>query len=454
MRPLKIGLLACVHPLYDVPGVAAHRQAAIEGLRNAGCEVIAAETPRSPADAAAVARAFRRDEVDLALLFFCTWVAEEITLAFARELMDVPMLLWALPYLDKHIPMPSPISGLLASASGLRRMGTRCPWQIGAVSPEHVERAVRTTRAAHVVRLLRGARFGILGDPCPGMADVEVDDTGIQRTLGITTVHLDLDALVAASVGAPPEEAASAAERLMAAAGGGNEIGPDRLRENLTLYAGLEEIVRSNRLDAYCVRCWPELRDRRQVTPCAAHALLSEDGIPNCCEVDLTALVTTWVLSRLANAPAFTFDTTGYLEEEAAVQFGHCGAAAPSLAGDRSRIALRSHMRTGTGATVEFPFPEGRVTLAKLTRPSDGSTKLFVAGGTVIPCPEGTRGSVAGVRPHPSADAFLETVLREGVEHHIALVYGSWETELRLFCEFTGIEFLPAGQASGRPACP
>jgi hypothetical protein len=34
-------------------------------------------------------------------------------------------------------------------------------------------------------------------------------------------------------------------------------------------------------------------------------------------------------------------------------------------------------------------------------------------------------------------------MLREGVEHHIALVYGPWEAELRFFCEFTGIEYLP-----------
>lgn len=448
MTPTRIGFLTCVHPFYDVPGVTEHRQAAIEGLRSTGCEVIAAGLPRSSADAIAAARAFRQNEIDLAILFFCTWVAEEIPLAFARELMDVPMLIWALPYLDKTIPMPSPISGLTSSGSNIRRMGKRYAWQIGAVSPEHVERAVRAARAANVVRLLRGARFGVAGEACPGMVDVEVDEADIQKTLGITTIHLDLDAVAAASVAAPPEETASAAERLTAAAGAGNEIGPERLRENLKLYVGLKEIVRSNHLDAYCVRCWPELRDRQRITPCAAHALLSEDGISNSCEVDLTALVTTWMLSRLANAPAFNFDTTGYLEEEDAVQFAHCGAAAPSMAGDPSRVALRSHMRTGTGATVEFPFPEGTVTLAKLMRPRDGSMKLFVAGGTAIPCPDGARGSIALVRPHPSAEAFMETMLREAVEHHIALVYGSWEAELRLFCEFTGIEHLPVGQAS------
>jgi len=443
MAPLKIGFLTCVHPCYDVPGVAAHRQAAIQGLRSAGCEVVVAEVPRNPADAAEVARDFLRAEIDLGLLFFCTWVSEDITLAFAREIGDVPLLLWALPYLDKTIPMPSPITGLTSSGSNLRRIGKRYAWQIGAVTRENIERAGQAARAGQVARLLRSARFGLAGDPCPGMADVEVDEADLWKALGITTIHLDLEAVAAASAAAPPEETTAAAERLMAVAGGRNEIGPDRLRESLTLYAGLKEIVRSNRLDAYCVRCWPELRDRQTITPCAAHALLSEDGIPNCCEVDLTALVTTWMLSRLAHAPAFAFDVTGYLEEDGAVQFSHCGAAAPSMAGDRSRIALRAHMRTGTGATVEFAFPEGIVTLAKLTRPGNGGMQLFVAGGTVIPCPEGTRGSTAAVRPQPSAEAFLDTMLREGVEHHIALVYGSWEAELRFFCEFTGIEYLP-----------
>jgi hypothetical protein len=28
------------------------------------------------------------------------------------------------------------------------------------------------------------------------------------------------------------------------------------------------------------------------------------------------------------------------------------------------------------------------------------------------------------------------------VEHHVALVYGTWTRELRQFCNFTGVEYL------------
>ena len=81
-------------------------------------------------------------------------------------------------------------------------------------------------------------------------------------------------------------------------------------------------------------------------------------------------------------------------------------------------------MRTGTGATVEFPFPPGAVTLAKLLRPDHGKLTLAAAGGEVVRT-EGVRGSVATVRPKPSAAVLVDWLMREAVEHHIALVYGS-----------------------------
>ncbi len=122
--------------------------------------------------------------MDVVLLFFCTWVAEDITLALARELMDIPMLIWALPYLDKDIPMPSPISGFTASGSNIRRLGKTFAHMIGHVTPDKVEQAVRTVRVAAFVRRLRRARFGIVGYPCPGMIDVGVDEADLQKALG------------------------------------------------------------------------------------------------------------------------------------------------------------------------------------------------------------------------------------------------------------------------------
>jgi L-fucose isomerase-like protein len=443
MDTTKVGFVTCVHPYYDLPAVVKHRDAAVAELGAAGCRVVETPVPRNSLEALEIARALRSEDVDAVLLFFCTWVAEDITLALARETMDVPLLLWALPYLDREIPMPSPMSGLTTTGSNIRRLGKSFAYMVGPVTAEKVVHAVESLRVAALVRRLRRARFGVVGYACPGMLDVGVDEAELQKALGVTTEHLDLDALLKAGQAAAPEEAMNAAERLMGETGGLREGTPESLAENLRLYIGMKDLVEKHRLDVYCVRCWPELRDRHRITVCAAHALMARDGVPNSCEVDLPALVTTYILSRLAGASAFNFDVTGYLEEHGAIQFGHCGAADPALAGDPKKALLRVHMRTGTGATVEFPFQEGTVTLAKLVRPIEGRLKLFVARGRVLPVSDGVRGSVAAVRPEPSAAAFLDKMLRTPVEHHIALVYGDWRGKLLQFCDFAGLEYLP-----------
>jgi L-fucose isomerase-like protein len=443
MKSAKVGFVTCVHPFYDLPAVVKHRDEAIAALRAAGCEVVSAPIPRNSLDALDIASMLRKEDVDAVLLFFCTWVAEDITLALARETADLPMLLWALPYLDRDIPMPSPMSGLTTSGSNIRRLGKTFAYMVGSVTADRVGQAVESLKVAALVRQLRRARFGVVGYPCPGMMDVGVDEADLQKALGVTTVHLDLDALLKAYQAASGAEASEIAKRLIAETGGIREGTEASLADNLRLYVGMKELVEKNKLDAYCVRCWPELRDQHKITICATHALLARDGVPNSCEVDLPALVTTYVLSRLAGASAFNFDVTGYLEDEGAIQFGHCGAADPALAGDPKNALLRVHMRTGTGATVEFPFKEGTVTLAKLVRPINGRMKMFAARGRVLPVSGGVRGSVAAVRPEPSAEAFLDSMMRTPVEHHIALVYGDWCRQLSQLCDFAGLDYLP-----------
>jgi len=446
---VKIGFVTCVHPYYDLPAVAARREQAIAELRNSGFEVVATVTPRDPDEAVRTGRELKDGGVEAVLLFFCTWVAEPITLALARELADIPMVLWALPFLDRDVPMPSPMSGITSTASNIRRMGKRFAWVIGGVEPAVLEQVIGALRVGGVAGALRHARFGLVGAPCPGMLDVEVDEGALFTILGVTAVHCELNALLESAQTAESGELAAAAARLTACAGGGVEIAPEVLAENLRLYAGIKQLVRENRLDAYCVRCWPELRDQRKMTPCVAHALMAQEGIASTCEVDLPALITVYILSHLAGAPAFNFDITGYLEDHDAIQFGHCGAADPSLAHACDAVRLRSHMRTGTGATIEFPFREGAVTLAKLMRPANGKLKLFAARGVAIASGVAARGSVAEVRPEPSAAAFLETMMEEGVEHHVALVYGTWTRELRQFCDVTGVEYQPISATEG-----
>jgi L-fucose isomerase-like protein len=439
----RIGFITCVHPIYNLPAVVRHRDDAVEALTAAGCEVVPAETPKTTQEAGSIAAALREQSSDLLLFFFCTWVAEDITLALANEMREIPMAMWALPYFDRDIPMPSPMSGLTATASNVRRSGKDFVHFVGPVRAGVVERVVETARAAAVVRKLRHARFGLIGQPCPGMLDVIADEAELQRLLGPETIRLELNALLDAAHSASKPEAGEMAATLANQVGAMVGVSHEDLADNLRMYLGARKLVESHRLDGYCVRCWPELRDQNKSTICLTHALMAGEGIANSCEIDLPALITTYVMKELSGGAAYNFDLTAFLEEEDAVQLAHCGSACLEFAGDPKRASLRRHMRTQTGVTLELPFKPGLATLAKLLRPTDGRLTMFISKGEVI-ASDGVRGSVATVKPEPSAKAFLDTMVEAAVEHHLVLGYGDQTGVLAQFCRLAGINVLTA----------
>lgn len=437
--PPTVGLVTCVHPIYNLPSVVGHRDRAVAGLEAAGCRVVAPAIARDSRDVRGIAAELRREDIDLLIFFFCTWVAEEITLGLARELEDVPLLLWALPYLDKDIPMPSPMTGLTATGCNIRKSGRTFAHMVGAADEPHVARAARTAAVATTVKALRHARFGIIGHPCPGMIDTGCDDAALQKCLGASVVHRDLDNFLRAAGESDAAEASALAVGL-AARVGRCEVETEKLADHYRLFLGMKSMAEADHLDGFTIRCWPELRDHHKTTVCLTLAEMAEAGVPNACESDVTALVTSWVMTRIASAPSYSLEITAYLEDERALQFAHCGSAPISLAETPQQASVRGHMRTGAGALLEFPFKPGLVTIAKLLRPSGDRMRIFIARGEVIPTDPQVRGSVATVRPEPSCDAFLDAMLHEAVEHHLVIAYGDWTADLAQFAAFAGVD--------------
>ena len=439
-RP-KIGFITCVHPIYKLPAVISHRDAAVAGIEAAGCDVVVPESARDSRDVPEIVATLKRAEIDLLVYFFCTWVAEEITLSLALELRDVPLLLWALPYFDKTIPMPSPMTGLTATGCNMRRMGRTFLHRVGPPDAEQTAGVARTARIAALIKGLRQARFGMVGTQCPGMIDTGCDESLLQRKLGVTAIHRDLDNLLRAASESSEQEARGLAEDLVSRVGV-SDVPVERVADQFRLYLGMKSMVEADRMDGFSVRCWPELRDHHKRTICLTMSEMAERGVPAACEADLTSLVTSHILKEIAGQPSYSLEITGYLAEERALQLAHCGAAPISMAGDPANASIRGHMRTGAGALIEFAFKPGTITLAKLLRPTEGRLKLFIGRGEVIPAAPGTRGSVAIVRPEPHPDGFLEIMLNEAVEHHLILVYGDWTRDLTEFARLADIEVI------------
>jgi L-fucose isomerase-like protein len=439
----RIGFVTCVHPTFDLPSILECQNAAISGLRIAGCDVITPEMARNPNDSSKIIDELKAADIDLLLFFLCTWADEAMTLSIAQELRATPLLLWALPYLDLAVPMPSPISGLITTGCNLRRVERPFLYQIGEVTPALIGAVVRIARNASVAQKLRNAKFGVFGQNCPGMIDTCCDDSLLGKFLGITTMRGTVDDLIRARDATSEAEALRLAQQLTERIGH-SEVAVDDIAKQCRLLLGMKALAREHQLNGFAVRCWPELRDQHKSTICLAMAEMAESGMVSACAADVTALVTSFILTNLSGQPTCTLEITAYLEEQNALQLAHCGSAAVSLANNTANAIIRRHMRTGTGAVIEFPLKPKAVTIAKLLRPLNGGMKMFIARGEVIPNGSAMRGTVATVRVEPSPQKVIESILHYKVEHHLVLAYGNLTEDLMQFAKFTGIEILSA----------
>ncbi len=445
----RIGFVTCLQPVYSLPSVVQHRDAAVSGLRTAGCHVTVPETAGDPQDVAKIVSELEKADVDLLVFFFCTWVSEEITLSIAEKMKSVPLLLWALPYLDLSIPATSPIAGITATGCNLTRIGRRYLHRVSAATPDQIQAVVTTARNAAVIGKLRRARFGIFGSSCPGMIDTACDETRLQKLLGSTVVHFELDDLIRERDASSAQEALRMARELKKRIGR-SEVALETISDQCRLLLGMKSLVNRHHLDGFSVRCWPELHDRHKATICLAMSNLAESGIVSACEADLTALVTSFLLKSITERPSTTLQITAQLDEQNALQMAHCGATAVSFAGN-PRPALRSHMRTGAGAVVEFGFKPGVVTIAKLLRPFETGMKMFISRGEIILSDRATRGITATVRVEPSPAQFLQSMMQNAVEHHLVVTYGDWTENLEEFTYLAGIECVSPSYYSYAP---
>ena len=80
----------------------------------------------------------------------------------------------------------------------------------------------------------------------------------------------------------------------------------------------------------------------------------------------------------------------------------------------------------------------GRITLARFSN-SRGVDRLVYATGEVLASPPAFRGTSATVRFDHGAGDVLSTVLAEGLDHHLALVYGEFADELEALAAELGV---------------
>jgi L-fucose isomerase-like protein len=423
---LRLGLVPLARTTFDIP-LASEVAAQVRlRLHDAGFQLTGSEQlVTSLEEVGAVARELAQQPLDLLVVLQATFADSTMVMGLA-EAVDAPLLLWAVPEERSggRLRLNS-FCGINLGAHALRRDG----YDYGYVyappqDPTVLDKIHLLATAGRARRLLQGARLGRVGENPEGLDSCKLDEGALVRHFGLEVVQVKLADIFEAAKNADPQHVEALEQGLGRTLDGLQELDQTAVRRTLSSYVALRQLVEEQRLAGLAVRCWPEFFTELGCAACGAMSMLSNELVPCSCEADVNGTVTQLMLQWLSGEAAFGTDVVSFdLDEDAAVVW-HCGLAPLSMADPEVRPRATIHSNRKLPLLMEFPLRPGRVTVARLSE-ATGTYRLVVGSGEMQRAPLSFAGTSGVLRFDRPAAKVLDTLLSEGLEHHVSLTYGN-----------------------------
>jgi L-fucose isomerase-like protein len=304
-----------------------------------------------------------------------------------------------------------------------------------------LERVRALALAGRAYRRLRGARIGRIGENPAGFEPCTMNRDALQNLIGVETVQLALNTVFERVRGTPPDRPGAIRDDLGKRVDGLDDLDGGALHRSLATYQALQELAVEGDLDGLAVRCWPEFFTELGCAACGAMSMLSDELTPCSCEADVNGTITQLILQYLSGEPAFGSDLVSVDTEKDVSVLWHCGLAPLSMADPTVPPRGTIHSNRELPLLMEFPLKPGRVTIARLSE-ATGSYRLVVGGGEILRAPLSFSGTSGVLRFDRPAAQVLDTILQEGLDHHLSLTYGDYVPALLALGEMLDLPVL------------
>ena len=299
-------------------------------------------------------------------------------------------------------------------------------------------------RAAKVMRMLRGARFGFLGNTYSGMLDMYTDYTLFHRATGAHVEMLemcDLNSLLKDVTAAEIAEKRTEIEEMFEISGDSpadplaKKPTEEQLQWSATVAAAQEKLV--HRYDLNALAYYYHGRDesvyeRLQSGFIVGHSLLTAKGIPCSGEGDLKTALAMKICDTLGIGGSFCeIIVTDYVDKT--ILLGHDGPFHIAIASGKPILRGMGlyHGKMGSGVSVEAKVRAGDVTNLGVTQLSDGRFRMIVSEGVA------TNGQIMAIgntqtpvrfSEHP--DIYMRKWFSLAPTHHFAMSVGKNASQL------------------------
>jgi len=439
--PFKVGYVPLVKKSWLNESLDKVRLQALEMLRGLGVEVVESGLVVEQAQADSLAELFAKERVDCLLFHHITFSLGTIIPSMATKL-DAPILFWSMP----EPPMEG---GRLSSNSfcasnmnshALWKMGRKKAFVYGSFEDAKPELAAQF-KALKALKSLKGVKIGLVGDRVPGFYTSNFDELLLLKTFGVQVHHVDLLEVVKGADAITDSSEMEAKLKACKVSG----PSPEELRKMARVFLSFKAIAAKHGLDAFAVKCWPDLEEMYGLAPCAVLGMLTDSGLTTGCEGDVYGTVTMLLERALSGGEAPFFCDMISLDFDANTGVvWHCGAAPASLKDQAQDCGLCKHSIVDgggrMGVTNEFPLKGGRVTFARLGETQDGTGfRMLFASGEGLKTPQLLKGNPLKVKFDASLKDLASTIIEEGFEHHYSLVRADVSKELSIVCKWLGI---------------
>lgn len=445
MQGFTIAFVSFIRPTFDVQLAQDLTKIAKQELENAGYILLGAdEVVTSIEQAQILADNLSQAAIDLLVIFMATFNDSTMITTIAQA-VDTPMLMWALPEPrdDDNLRLNS-LCGINLAGHSLTKIGRKYDYIYAKVdSQKPIDRIATLAHAGKALRLLKQGRIARVGERPSGFETCDYDEEELRRHFGVEVVHIDLQQdIFEPLLRIEPAKVDAVIDELSQIVDGLENIDNEPKRKTLSTFVTLDEMAERKNLHGFAMRCWPEFFSDVGCAACAAMSMLSNKGLPASCEVDVHGTITQFILQSMSGQPAFGTDLVSIIEEEDAIALWHCGLAPLDMASENERPRVSNHVGRELPLLMDFALKGGTVTVARLNEHRNGAYRLVIGSAEMLDCPKPFHGTSGMMRFSRSAEDVMDTIIREGVEHHIAITYGDYVDSLSAFADYLDIPVL------------
>ncbi len=441
-RP-TIGVVALARSTFDVAYAEQVANAAWETLRELDINLTGSQALLFDAPAVETAiTALQNKAIDLLLIMQVTFSDATMTVKLADR-VDAPVLLWSFPESRSggRLRLNS-VCGVNLAAHALARAGSTFAFLHRDPSDKkNLQVILDTARAGYVKRNLANTRIAVIGQHPEGFDTCTYDPKILSRSLGLSIDFIELPELFKKADQVPTEEIDEIYKRVQADLGNLHSLEQEPLRKSLKIYSALRDLAVEQKYHGLAVRCWPEMFTEFGCAACGPMAMMNEEMIPCACEADVYGTISTLILQGLTHAPAFMTDMVDFNPRDNSGVFWHCGLAPLSMADKEGTVKATIHSNRKLPLLNEFTLKPGRITIARLSQ-SKNVTRMVIGSGQVIRAPMSFSGTSGVVRFDRPVEEVLETIIKEGLEHHVSMAYGDCGASLKILADMMDIPVL------------